>query len=64
MKNKNHIYKHIDTIDASFKTNTTPKDRIIHINGSGALSGMMLLAKFVENNRIDDYLGQVRLSKD
>ena len=33
------------------------------INGSGALSGKMLLVRIVEINKIDDYLGQVRLSK-
>ena len=27
--------------------------------GFGALSGKMLLVRIVENNRIDDYLGQV-----
>ena len=37
--------------------------RLIIISGSGALSGKMLLVWIVENNRIDDYLGQVRLSK-
>ena len=26
--------------------------------GSGALSGKMLLVRIVENNKIDDYLGQ------
>ncbi len=31
--------------------------------GSGALSGKMLLVSIVENNKIDDYIGQVRLSK-
>ncbi len=31
--------------------------------GSGALSGKMLLARIVENNKIDDDIGQVRLSK-
>ncbi len=31
--------------------------------GSGALSGKMLLVRIVENNKIDDYSGQVRLSK-
>ena len=31
--------------------------------GSGALSGKMLLVSIVENNKINDYLGQVRLSK-
>ncbi len=30
---------------------------------SGELSGKMLLVRIVENNKIDDYLGQVRLSK-
>ena len=30
--------------------------------GSGALSGKMLLVRIVENNKIDDNLGQVRLS--
>ncbi len=30
---------------------------------SWALSGKMLLVRIVENNEIDDYLGQVRLSK-
>ncbi len=30
---------------------------------SGALSGKMLIVRIVENNQIDDYLGQVRLSK-
>ena len=28
-------------------------------SGSGALSGRMLLARIAENNKIDDYLGQV-----
>ncbi len=27
--------------------------------GSGAYSGKMLLLRIVENNKIDDYLGQV-----
>ena len=31
--------------------------------GSGTLSGNMLLVRIVENNKIDDYLGQVRLIK-
>ncbi len=31
--------------------------------GSGALSGKMLLVRIVKNNKIHDYLGQVRLSK-
>ncbi len=31
--------------------------------GSGAHSGKMLLVKIVENNKIDDFLGLVRLSK-
>ena len=31
--------------------------------GSGALSGKMLLVRIVENNKIDAYLGQFRLSK-
>ncbi len=31
--------------------------------GSGALSGKMLLVRIVRNNKIDDFLGQVRLSK-
>ncbi len=31
--------------------------------GSGALSGKMLPVRIVINNKIDDYLGQVRLSK-
>ncbi len=35
----------------------------IIIFGSGALSGKMLLVSIVENNKIDDYLGQVMLSK-
>ena len=35
----------------------------IAIIGSGALSGKMLLVRIVENIKIDDYLGQVRLSK-
>ena len=30
---------------------------------SCALFGKMLLLRIVENNKIDDYLGQVRLSK-
>ena len=30
--------------------------------GSGALSGKMMLVRIVENNMIDNYLGQVRLS--
>ncbi len=30
---------------------------------SCALSGKMLLVRIVENDKIDDYLGQVRLSK-
>ena len=32
-------------------------------SGSGALSGKLLLVRIVEKNKIDDYLGQVRLSK-
>ncbi len=36
---------------------------IITYLGSGALSGKMLLVRIVENNEIDGYLGQVRLSK-
>ena len=35
----------------------------ITLFGSGALSGKMLLVRIVENNKIYDYLGQVRLSK-
>ncbi len=31
--------------------------------GSGALSSKMLLVRIIENNKIDAYLGQVRLSK-
>ena len=31
--------------------------------GTGALSGKMLLVRNVENDKIDDHLGQVRLSK-
>ena len=31
--------------------------------GSGALSGKMLLVWIVENNKIDDYFREVRLSK-
>ena len=31
--------------------------------GSGALSDKMLLVRIVENDKIADYLGQVRLSK-
>ncbi len=31
--------------------------------GSGELSGKMLLVRIVKNNKINDYLGQVRLSK-
>ena len=34
-----------------------------NIVGSGTLSGNMLLVRIVENNKIDDYLGQVRLIK-
>ncbi len=34
-----------------------------YILGSGALSGKMLLVRIVKNKKIDDYLGQVRLSK-
>ncbi len=30
--------------------------------GSGAFSDIMLMVK-IDNNKIDDYLGQVRLSK-
>ena len=30
---------------------------------SGALSGKMLLVRIVENNKIDDFLWQVSLSK-
>ncbi len=33
------------------------------VHGSGALSGKMLLVRIVENDKIYDYLGQVRLSK-
>ena len=33
------------------------------IFGSSALSGKMSLVWIVENNKNDDYLGQVRLSK-
>ena len=29
-------------------------------SGSGALSGRMMLIRIVENNKIDDYLGQIR----
>jgi len=36
---------------------------IIYFLGSGALSGKMLLERIVENDKIDDILGQVRLSK-
>ena len=31
--------------------------------GSGALHGKMLLVRIVENYKIHDYLGQVKLSK-
>ncbi len=31
--------------------------------GSDTLSGKMLLVRIVENNKIDDYLGQVRIRK-
>ncbi len=31
--------------------------------GSGALYGKMLLVRILKNNKIDDYLGQIRLSK-
>ncbi len=31
--------------------------------GSGALSDKMLLVRIVENHKIDDYLGHVRLIK-
>ena len=31
--------------------------------GSGVFSGKMKLIRIFENNRIDDYLGKVRLSK-
>ena len=31
--------------------------------GSGALPGKMLRVKIIENNKIDAYLGQVRLNK-
>ncbi len=40
-----------------------PAMKAITFCGSGALSGRMLLVRIVENNKIDDYLGQVRLSK-
>ncbi len=33
------------------------------IVGSGVLSDKMLLVRIVENNKIDDYLGQVKLGK-
>ena len=33
------------------------------ICGSGALPGIMLIVKIIENNQIDAHLGQVRLSK-
>ena len=33
------------------------------IFGSGELPGKMLLVRIIENNKIDAYLGQVRLSK-
>ena len=33
------------------------------IFGSGALPSEMLLVRIIENNKIDAYLGQVRLSK-
>ena len=36
---------------------------IITLFGSVALSGKMLLVRIVENNKIEAYLGQVRLSK-
>jgi len=39
------------------------KIKYSRIFGSGALSGKMLLERIVENNKIDDILGQVRLSK-
>ena len=35
----------------------------ITIIGSGVISGKMLLVRIVESNKIDDYIGQVRLSK-
>ncbi len=31
--------------------------------GSGALSGKILLVRIIENNKIDAFLGQVRLLK-
>ncbi len=31
--------------------------------GYGAICGKMLLVRIVENNKIDDYIGQVGLSK-
>ncbi len=31
----------------------------IIVFGSGALSGKMILVRIVENNKIDDYLGQL-----
>ncbi len=31
--------------------------------GSGALNGKMLLVRIIENDKIDTYLGQVRLGK-
>ncbi len=33
------------------------------IIGSGTLPGKILLVRIVETNKINDYLGQVRLSK-
>ncbi len=36
---------------------------LIKTEGSGALSGKTLLVRIVENNKIDDYLGQVKLGK-
>ncbi len=31
--------------------------------GSGALTGKVLLVRIIENNKIDAYLGQVKLNK-
>ncbi len=40
-----------------------PEQSGITCFGSGALSGKMLLLSIVENDKTDDYLGKVRLSK-
>ena len=44
------------------KSSSLPNHTIRKV-GSGALSGKMLLVRIVEDDKIDDYLGQVRLSK-